>query len=849
MISVPVRATENIDVVKPLQEYLNSNYSKAEIKAVGDAIHKFQKLRNEVHEAISSSSSDFKVRMDVIIRYHHELARVSARFPFGFYKSPGMLASILSNSQVPNVKVKWRWWEALRSEVRNESFALDLEQLSVVWNLGAIYSRVGIKAKNEKNDTPGAAAKDASKYFSLSAGCYDHILKNSKVTDSLDLSAVANKLMLSLMLAQSQACMVEFAIETSKSPSVISKLAVGAAMLYKDAHDAASTDSFRRQLYASQYPWEAHCLFQYYSWMASGYYWAAKDQLTESKHGEEIQHLHHALKHCEEASRHENSLNSHVTSRKQVLVDAVRQRLGQANKENETIYFAIVPKGAPPEIAPHFLAKATPMELKDELGVDAFSSLIPPKVREDAAALQTKTNTAVTELSRDAREATDTMQSQLNSMGLPGALVAASDSKDNLPEEVWEKVKEVQHKGGYGALDRDLGRLMAAAAESIARLADVKDALQREKEDDKAMRDQFHHKWTRTVSEQLTAGFQRDIDTVEDFIRKASASNQKIQDEMTERAPLILKLSANREELEATLPKKNASAQRSPEMEALSTLVQKLDAVGAERKRILESLKNHNGEVSYVQLVLTKSLAQATAEESALVEKAKQQLQELLKQQSDLMTQVIDANKAFIDSRAKNDVEAKRQYMIQEMMLGAQSANKLYGYLAEGLKFYADLSREKLSPLKQRAEDFQAARTMEKKMLLEQLTKEFAGVSVDSKQAAPPGAPAPVGQPPAAGAPYAFTQPPPFNPSLYAHPGYQYPPSVPPTATPPPGVTVAHPVAPQAGAAPAAPATPSAPSAPAAPANLAAGLWSCPACTYTNAPLHLQCGMCGTTRS
>lgn len=51
-------------------------------------------------------------------------------------------------------------------------------------------------------------------------------------------------------------------------------------------------------------------------------------------------------------------------------------------------------------------------------------------------------------------------------------------------------------------------------------------------------------------------------------------------------------------------------------------------------------------------------------------------------------------------------------------MLECELLNRV---LAEGLKFYGDLVRQKLDPLKQRVSDFVVARDLEKRMMLEQV--------------------------------------------------------------------------------------------------------------------------------
>jgi hypothetical protein len=103
----------------------------------------------------------------------------------------------------------------------------------------------------------------------------------------------------------------------------------------------------------------------------------------------------------------------------------------------------------------------------------------------------------------------------------------------------------------------------------------------------------------------------------------------------------------------------------------------------------------------------------------------------------------------------------------------------------EGLKFYGDLARQKLDPLKQRLTDFSVARDIEKRMILDQLTSELAGYPGDSKTSyggpvapggpgGPSGGSGGYGHPPIASAPSPWAVPSSYAPPPAANPNLAY---------------------------------------------------------------------------
>jgi len=161
--------------------------------------------------------------------------------------------------------------------------------------------------------------------------------------------------------------------------------------------------------------------------------------------------------------------------------------------------------------------------------------------------------------------------------------------------------------------------------------------------------------------------------------------------------------------------------------------------------------------------------------------------------------------------------------------------------------------------LKQAVDDFTLARDMEKRLILDQLTKDLAGYH--DPHGPGPAASAPAGAynpnlqyerssqplypsgPSSAASQHAPVfqhqvpqqQMPQFQNQQNQQPQYQY--QHPQAATGYPG---ARPVSPNPAANASAPPTSS---------SSTSGIWVCPLCTFSNQALHLQCSMCGSAKT
>ena len=87
-----------------------------------------------------------------------------------------------------------------------------------------------------------------------------------------------------------------------------------------------------------------HCQYQSLCYAAASNYWFAKAALADDQYGVEIAHLERARGLLVQARTREANLLRNLGENRARLENIIFARLQVANKDNETIYYAAIPK-------------------------------------------------------------------------------------------------------------------------------------------------------------------------------------------------------------------------------------------------------------------------------------------------------------------------------------------------------------------------------------------------------------------------------------------------------------------------------------------------------------------------
>jgi programmed cell death 6-interacting protein len=237
------------------------------------------------------------------------------------------------------IGAEFTWYPALgynieRPQVENN---LRFEQMSVLFNLAALYSQLGVNAN--RSTTEGL--KTAASWFAQAAGVLQHMKTTilpelSMPAPPEDMDDTTLEALTQLCLAQSQECFWQKAVVDGYKDASIAKLAARLSDLYHLAAEAAMKSD------AIASGWIHHVSAKHHHFAAAAQFRAACDCLEKRRYGEEVARLKDAAACVNEGIREGRGgyLSKAVVDDLTSLKQRVDEDLKRAEKDNDLIYLS-----------------------------------------------------------------------------------------------------------------------------------------------------------------------------------------------------------------------------------------------------------------------------------------------------------------------------------------------------------------------------------------------------------------------------------------------------------------------------------------------------------------------------
>ncbi|EPY54060.1 BRO1 domain-containing protein [Schizosaccharomyces cryophilus OY26] len=180
----------------------------------------------------------------------------------------------------------------------------------------------------------------AHKFLQLCAGCFSYIGKHCLYPGSLDFESFLIKGWEHCFLAQAQSLVYQKGLLTNSiRDSALSKIAVGIAKLYDDAHHY-----FESSIGAQSYFVHITFLESLY-YHSSSFFYLARDAASKHMYGNQIAFLELASHHCKKAlkKRFDIPISIKVYENLGTLSSVLDNQLRQAKRDNDFIYLEQVP--------------------------------------------------------------------------------------------------------------------------------------------------------------------------------------------------------------------------------------------------------------------------------------------------------------------------------------------------------------------------------------------------------------------------------------------------------------------------------------------------------------------------
>ncbi|KAA0710369.1 Programmed cell death 6-interacting protein ALG-2-interacting protein 1 [Triplophysa tibetana] len=712
-ISVPLKKSSEVDLVKPLSKFVTATYPTGEDQAeYFRAVEEVNKLRKS---ALGRPLDKHESSLEILLRYYDQLCSIEPKFPF------------------TELCLTFTWRDAFDKgslfggSVKLALASIGYEKTCVLFNVGALASQIAAE-QNLDNDE---GLKAAAKFYQLASGVFAHIkdtvLSALNREPTMDISPETVGTLSQIMLSQAQEVFVLKATADKMKDAIIAKLANQAADYYGDAFKQCQyKENLPKYFYFQEVlPVLAakHCMMQ-----ATAELHQSTLANQKKKFGEEIARLQHATELVKTAaSRYDEYVNV------KDLSDKINRALTAAKKDNDFIYHDRVPEVKDLEhIGKASLVKATAVQTPlSQKFTDLFEKMVPMAVQQSVSTANSRKADTVNRLIGSMREATNLCNGVLASLNLPAALEDLSG--EAVPQSILEKSRAVVQQGGLQSIEqliKDLPELLTRNREILDESLRMLDG---EETTDNELRTKFNQRWSRTPSGDLYKPLRAEGNNFSNILDKAVQADQVVKERYNAHCEMIALLCKSESELSSAIPSANPAKtlQGSEVVNVLRAQLAQLDELKRERE-VME------GEIKSVTFDMTTKFLTALAQDGAINEEVLtsgeldtrygshiQRVQQNLRRQEDLLSQIQVSHQEFSALKQSNSEANNREDVLKKLASAHDSYIEISSNIREGTKFYNDLT-EILLKFQNKCSDIVFARKTERDELLKELQQSIA---------------------------------------------------------------------------------------------------------------------------
>ncbi|KAM7217543.1 vacuolar protein-sorting protein bro-1 [Rhypophila decipiens] len=755
MISVPLKATNEIDWIAPLKHYIQNTYGD-DPERYAEECATLNRLRQDMRGAGKDSSSG----RDLLYRYYAQLELLDLRFPV----------------DEQHIKISFTWFDAFTHKATAQH-SLAFEKASIIFNISAVLS---CQAANQTR-TEESGLKTAYHSFQASAGMFAYINENFLHAPSSDLSRETVKTLINIMLAQAQEVFLEKQIADQKKVGLLAKLSSQAATLYGQAVEGVQ-ENVNKAIFEKVWLMMVQAKFNLTSSMAQ-YYQALADDDANS-HGMAIARLQVAEGFAKEANRIANNFPSSIPPSSNLTADcaytlgditkrhltAVQDKLRELVKDNDYIYHQPVPAEA--SVAPVAklpAAKPIPVselyagqDIQRVTGPDLFAKIVPLAVTESASLYDEEKAKLIRAETERVEMANGEMAASLDYLKLPNSLQVLKGGFDQeiVPDDDFRTwcVDVADHENPANIFET----LNSQKQAIITMLDKSTKQLDMEESVCEKMRSKYDTEWTQQPSSRLTTTLRGDIRNYREALEEAARSDGQLATKLRANETEFdeMRSAAQHGEIDALFQKavnkgrKNNSNSPGVEQNLLEAdfddsgpsvveqiakvedILKRLNLIKRERLQVLKDLKEkaHTDDISQILILNKKSHLEEKLFQAEL-EKYRPHQNRLVQashKQAALMRELtVSFNSLLQDKRVRADqsryesIQRLRGSVISKYKRAYQEFLDLEAGLQSAKGWYQDM-RETVESLEKNVETFVSNRRSEGAQLLNQIEQDRA---------------------------------------------------------------------------------------------------------------------------
>ncbi|GLT91903.1 hypothetical protein SLE2022_097650 [Rubroshorea leprosula] len=785
MLAIFEKKTTSIDLYRPLRNYVAFTYSEREAINLEDDFNTLKQLRSDIERVPDPFPT---VRRDLFISYFKALCLVETRFP------------ISPNEDHINT-LQFTWFDAFKQKHKAVQHNIHLEKAAVLFNLGAVYSQIGLSYDRATVD----GRRQASHAFIAAAGSFAFLRDNASTKASMgssatvDLSVECAGMLERLMLAQAQECVFENTIAKGSTPGVCAKISRQVGLYYEEALAALVVAPLKDHFDKA---WISHVQLKAALFYAEACYRCGMELHEKEEIAEEIARLRSGVNALAEVKK------SSSKGAAAQLLDAINKlevnlnrNLERAVKENDRVYLMRVPPPSSLSPLPAFsMVKSMQMnEVLDASKEKMFASLVPDSSAKALSRYTEMVDDVIRTQAEKLQQGSELTRVRLKEMDLPDSILAL-EGHFTLPADLKEDVEAVQISGGPAGLEAELQQLRDLRRVNNELLVQTEELLQKEATEDAQFRSQFGTRWTRPQSSTLTKNLQDRLNRFAANLKQAADSDARIERSVRDHSALMSIL--DHRPIESALPTLSRpiislDANEDAIVGAVKQSLRQLEILGAQRAGLEDMLKEMKRKDDILPKLMTStgSYEDLFRKEIAKYDRICEDIAQNIEAQEQLLLQIQAQNGEFSAIFNLEDYKASREKCFKQIQAAIAKYREIKGNINEGLKFYITL-QDAITNVKQQCSDFIMTRNIQCREMIEDVQRQMAGLSFQDRKNTGPYPP--VGQPhhtprsqpqpqtEPQNAPYPHSQTPYYRPPEQPMPGYGHPPPYGAPQQPPP---------------------------------------------------------------
>ncbi|TIA65821.1 vacuolar protein-sorting protein bro1 [Aureobasidium pullulans] len=754
MLSCPLKATNEIDWIAPLKQYIRTTYGD-DPERYADECAALNRLRQDMRGAGKDSAAG----RDLLYRYYGQLELLDLRFPV----------------DENHIKISFTWFDAFTHKPTAQ-YSLAYEKASIIFNISAVLScHAAHQDRNQETNL-----KVAYHSFQASAGMFTYINENFLHAPSTDLSRDTVKTLIAIMLAQGQEVFLEKQIADGKKVGLMAKLASQAAYLYTQALEGVQ-DNVVKAIF--ERVWLLVVQFKTHYMTSLAHYYQALADDDANSHGIAISRLEIAMTLAREAAKVANSFPSSIPATSNLAGDtgsilanmakthlsACDEKLQQFNKDNDFIYHQTTPpEAALPAIPKLPAAKPIPVselyqgqDIHRIVGPDIFQKIVPMAVTESASMYDEEKAKLVRAESERVEIANDEMAASLDYLKLPNSLNILKGGLDQDMAVDSDFRNWCQDFVGHAPFAEAFEQLNSSKSRIHGILDQCQKSLDMEESVCEKMRNKYGAEWTQQPSSRLTSTLRSDIRNYRGAVEEASMSDVQLYSTFRQHESDMEEMRSAGETDEADVLYQRAMIKvgaarktgvKSPAAEgnliddiddddkasvaeqiaAVEDLLKKLTLIKREREKVLKDLKEkvHNDDISSVLILNKKAMSQENQLFKTELEKFRPHQQRLLQAQHKQHSLMKELTRTYSDllsdkrvRQEQNKYEAfsrQRSTVMTKYKKVHQALLDLQAGLERAKNFYSEM-KDTVDSLYKNVEGFVGNRKAEGSQLLNQI--------------------------------------------------------------------------------------------------------------------------------